>query len=88
MFYYAQIDEKNICVGISQLSGEVVMQNMIPIGSVDGNLIGKRFNNGTWEENSPHPELILEPPLSSTEQTLMQMAVNMEYLATMMEFKQ
>ena len=36
----------------------------------------------------PEPEPMPPEPLSPTEQTLMQMAINMEYITTMMELKQ
>ena len=35
MYNYAQLDEQNICIGVSQLSGEVVASNMIPIENMD-----------------------------------------------------
>lgn len=50
MFYYAQIDENNICIGVSQLSGEVNVPNMISVDSLDGRLMGKRYHNGGWED--------------------------------------
>jgi len=55
MFYYAQLDENNICIGVSQLSGEVSETNMILLERYDMSLIGKKYNNGTWED-MPTPE--------------------------------
>lgn len=50
MFYYAQLNDLNICVAVSQLSGEVNLPNMISLESQDVDLIGKKYNNGVWEE--------------------------------------
>lgn len=85
MFYCAQIDTQNICVGISQLSGEIDVENMIPIDSMDGALIGKRYNKGIWEDVSqPEPTPM---PLSPTEQAILQTAINTEYMMSLMEVK-
>lgn len=48
MYRYAQIDENNICVAVSQLSGEVNAGNLIPISWE--NPLGMRYENGTWVE--------------------------------------
>lgn len=50
---YAQLNENNICEGISQLSGKVVADHMIELEAADDSLIGKRYNNGVWEEVEP-----------------------------------
>lgn len=59
MFCYAQINENNICVGISNLSGEVIADNMIRIDTMDTSLLGKKYNSGSWETvetTEPQPE--------------------------------
>ena len=53
---YAQLNEENICVGVSDLSGEVEADNMKPIESFDVNILGKKYNNGEWEEVEKEPE--------------------------------
>ncbi|MCQ4935044.1 hypothetical protein [Anaerotignum propionicum] len=60
MFNYAQLNEENICIGISQLSGEVNVPNMILLDSYDISLLGKKYNNDQWEDIE-HPEQLLEP---------------------------
>lgn len=65
---YAQINEENICVGVSQLSGEVDSPLLIPIAEFDSSVIGKKYNNGVWEEVEPEPVPEPEP----TEQELVQ----------------
>lgn len=57
---YAQINEENICVGVSQLSGEVDSPLLIPLASFDSSVIGKKYNDGVWEEVE-QPEIKPEP---------------------------
>lgn len=54
-YYYAQIDENNICIAISDLSGKVTAGNMLRLETYDTSLLGKKYNNGVWEE-VPQPE--------------------------------
>lgn len=53
--FYAQIDENNICIVVSNLSGEVIADNLIQLETYDISILGKRYNNGEWEE-VPRPE--------------------------------
>ena len=56
-YYYAQIDENNICIAISDLSGKVTADNMLRLETYDTSLLGKKYNNGVWEEvPKPEPE--------------------------------
>lgn len=57
---YAQLNEENICVGVSQLSREVDSPLLIPIAEFDSSVIGKKYNNGAWEEVE-QPEITPEP---------------------------
>lgn len=54
-YYYAQIDENNICIAVSDLSGKVTADNMIRLETYDTSLLGKKYNAGVWEE-VPQPE--------------------------------
>ena len=54
-YYYAQIDENNICIAVSDLSGKVTADNMLRLEIYDTSLLGKKYNNGVWEE-VPQPE--------------------------------
>lgn len=48
---YAQINEKNICTVISDMGEvEVSDKHLIPIEVYDTSLLGKKYNNGVWEE--------------------------------------
>ena len=56
-YYYAQIDENNICIAVSDLSGKVTAGNMLRLETYDTSLLGKKYNNGVWEEvPKPEPE--------------------------------
>ena len=62
-YFYAQLDDDNIVVGVSQLSGKVSASNMIKIDDYDISLLGKRYNSDTGEfEEVPQ----LEPTIEST----------------------
>lgn len=79
-WYYAQIDENNICIGISDLSGEVNGPDMIKIDNYNEALLGKKYNNDSWEDVA-QPEKPKEPePLSEQERTVFDTAINTEYL--------
>ena len=57
-YFYAQIDENNICIAVSDLSGKVTADNMLRLETYDTSLLGKKYNNGVWEEvPQPEPEL-------------------------------
>lgn len=48
---YAQINEENICTVISDMGEvETSQSDLIPIASFDTSLLGRRYNNGEWEE--------------------------------------
>ena len=56
MKFYAQINENKICTGISQLSGEVIQDDMIEISSADSDLLWKKYENGAWSTGTFEPE--------------------------------
>ena len=64
---YAQLDMNNICVGISQLSGEVQASNMLQIEFYDTALIGKKFEDGKWIELPQEPVIPTPEEPTSTE---------------------
>ena len=49
-YSYAELDENNICKAVSQLSGEVIADTMIPLETYDTSLLGKRYEDGEWVE--------------------------------------
>ena len=76
--FYAQINESNICVAVSNLTEKVQDTRLIPIGFMDVGLIGKKYENGEWVE-VPIPE----PPISETDKKLLKIQATVDYLAMM-----
>ncbi len=56
MKFYAQLNENSICIGISQLSGEVIQDNMIEIQSFDNNKIWRKYENKAWSAEKFEPQ--------------------------------
>lgn len=48
MPYYAQIDGDGIAYAVSELSGEVIADNLIPLASMDLSVLGKRRAGSSW----------------------------------------
>ena len=56
-FYYAQIDENNICTALLDTSTEITNNpKMILTDSYDMSVLGKKYNNGVWEVAETEPE--------------------------------
>ena len=69
MVYYAQIDENNICIGISQHPEEIDREDLIKIDSYDFGLLRKVWQDGEWIENpNPEPEPEPTPDPTSTDE--------------------
>lgn len=74
---YAQINDDSICIAVSEME-EIGEPNpyLVKIEKFDISILGKKYNNGVWEEGpQPEPE-----PLSKPEQTVLDIAINSEYL--------
>lgn len=58
-FVYAQLDEKDYCIGVSELNGEVNQNNMLLIEQYDSSYIRRKYDrqNKKWtDEYLPIPE--------------------------------
>ena len=66
MKFYAQLNENNICIGISQLSGEVIQPNMIDIQSFDNDKLWRKYENKAWSSEKFEPQSTA--PISEFEQ--------------------
>lgn len=66
MKFYAQLNENKICIGISQLSGEVIHGDMIEIPSVDSGYLWKKYENSAWSTGKFEPQSTA--PISEFEQ--------------------
>lgn len=67
MKIYAQLNKNNICIGVSQLSGAVQADNMIPITSMDTDYIWRKHVNGQWSTEKYEPESTA--PITDFEET-------------------
>lgn len=54
-YIYAELDKNNICKAVSDLSGEVIKDTMIPLETYDISLLGMRYDNGEWVEVPVEP---------------------------------
>lgn len=66
---YAQLNDENVVIGISQLSGEVVADNMILINDNDVEL-GSTYNRTTGEFITLEPQPEPKPTPTIEEQIL------------------
>lgn len=62
MLYYAQLDADNICFTISKVPQKMYADNIVLLKEYDISVLGKRYQNGIWEEVSEEPQ-----PPSDTE---------------------
>lgn len=56
MKFYAQLNENNICIGVSMLSGEVDYPNMIEIPAVDEDYLNRKYEDDKWSEEKFVPD--------------------------------
>lgn len=82
MFRYAQIDENGRVFTVGEHGAELKHERaiLVPPGF---NPWGKRWNGADWEKCEPEPEPTM--PLSEQEQLAIDTALNVEYIACLME---
>ena len=64
MKFYAQLNDENLVVGISQLAGEVENEKLIPIPEFNEDLLFRKYENGNFSEEKYYPEI--EPTSHTT----------------------
>jgi len=60
MFYYAQLDEGNLCIGISQLHSEMDLPQLVPISEaayMHGECLNRIYENDEWVD-APEPAMV------------------------------
>lgn len=63
-FYYAQLGENDICFTVMDSGGKLqTSDKIIRLESYDLSLLGKRYNNGVWEDVE-QPESEAEPEIT------------------------
>ena len=52
MFLYAQLNDNGFCISVSDLSGEVNDEKMIPITDFDDSYLGRKYDitNKSWTD--------------------------------------
>lgn len=78
--YYAYINEQGICHTVSDTKLEGIGTKELTVETMD--VLGMKYENGEWVE-VPTPE----PPLSETEQAVLDTAINVDYLVCMKELE-
>ena len=79
-YYYAELDENNICKAIQETTEQVSLPCFVEIDSHEEltKVIGKKYVDGVWEEvPAPEPAPV---PLTELETAVFETAVNTEYL--------
>lgn len=63
MFLYAQLNNNGYCVSVSDLSGEIIDEKMIPITDFDYSYLGRKYDitnkswtDEYWEKNDDYIE--------------------------------
>ena len=59
-FFYAQINDDQICFAVTQTAGLITQADMIPVTSYDTSLLGKIWTDGEWLD--PPPIVIAPAP--------------------------
>lgn len=64
---YAEINNENICYAVSDMGNTAVEKpTLIELNTFDTSVVGKKYNNGVWEEvPQPEPEPSTEPNIDT-----------------------
>ena len=92
--YYAQLDENDICFTVMDSGGKLqTSDKIIRLESYDLSLLGKRYNNGVWEnveqlESEAEPEITqldrIEAILNEDKNEIIETAID-EYTLELIE---
>ncbi len=56
MFYYAQLDENNVCFAVTEHSMPISGENIIELPSATYDVLGKKYEEGKWIDNEILPQ--------------------------------
>lgn len=85
MKFYAQLNEQNICIGISQLADTINDEKMIEIDSFDVSKIWHKYENSEWSVESFEPVPTTPQP---TEFQKLELAIQMQdFRLDLMDYK-
>ena len=91
MYFYAQLNDENICIGVSALKEEIVGADMVEIESLDYDCLWRKYENGEWSEEKYEPEPVepeetIEEKLNRMEQDFQETKlIQYDVLATIFE---
>ena len=71
-YFYAEINENNICHSLLSTPKITEAENMIEVDSYDMSLIGKKYENGIWKDTEQSVEEISDTELIQAEMLLNQ----------------
>lgn len=57
MYYYAEINEENMCFAVSDLAETMDLPYLIPLDSYDISLLGKIYDNGIWRDRNKNEKI-------------------------------
>ena len=77
MTFYAQLNENNICIGISSLKSEVQVDNMVQIPEYSEDYIWRKFEDEKWSEEKFIPDYgqIQLDRMESVEQAIAELSI-------------
>lgn len=84
-YYYAQLNEENICVVVGEYSCKFEDENMIELKEADTGLLGCRYADGVWSvvekeevEPTPSEEEVIQAELLLNQMTILENQSNQD----------
>lgn len=85
-YFYAEINENNICYSLLDTPTTIEAENMIEVESYDMSLIGKKYTDGNWIKYVPESNETEnnenDTEFSETERIQAEMLLNQERIIT------
>ncbi len=86
-YIYTQLNQANICIGVSYLAGKVIQDNLIDVSSHADphSLLGQAYDRDADTFYTLAPQPLPPVPLTEEEQYRYQAIINQEYLIALEE---